>query len=101
VPPFPFTLQTPARRVGKGLGHLFGAMKIEAFIDAEEFRRQVDDWINTIRATRPAQGTVGVLVPGDPEREAAAVRRVDGIPLLNSVVEELRYVAARTSVPFE
>jgi L-2-hydroxycarboxylate dehydrogenase (NAD+) len=101
VPPFPFTLKTPARRVGKGLGHLFGALKIAGFIDPEEFKKQIDEWIITLRSTKPAPGTDGVLIPGDPERAAAALRSVEGIPLLNSVVEELRHVAARTSLKFE
>lgn len=101
VPPFPYTLRTPARRVGKGLGHLFGALKLEGFIDPGEFKSQIDEWISAMRATRPTPDADAVLIPGDPERRAAAVRSVEGIPLLPSVVEELRYVAARTSVPFE
>ncbi|HXM49775.1 MAG TPA: Ldh family oxidoreductase [Pyrinomonadaceae bacterium] len=101
VPPFPFTLKTPARRVGKGIGHLFGALKIEGFIEPDEFKRGIDEWIAVLRATRPSPGAERVLIPGDPERQAAAVRVVDGIPLGHLVVEELRQVSSRTSIPFE
>jgi LDH2 family malate/lactate/ureidoglycolate dehydrogenase len=89
------------RVVGKGIGHFFGALQIEAFIDPTEFKRQVDDWIRTFRATKPAPGTDGPVIPGDPERLAEAINRVEGIPLLGPVVDDLREVSKRTGVPFE
>jgi L-2-hydroxycarboxylate dehydrogenase (NAD+) len=101
VPPFPYPLKTPARRVGKGLGHLFGAFKIEAFIDPDLFKCRIDEWIAVLRATKPAPDAETVLIPGDPERQTAAVRAVDGIPLKSSVVAELRHVSFCTSIPFE
>jgi LDH2 family malate/lactate/ureidoglycolate dehydrogenase len=101
VPPFPYTLKTPAHRVGKGLGHLFGAFKIGAFIDPDEFKSRIDEWIAVLRATKASPDAKGVVIPGDPERQTAAVRVVDGIPLSDFVVAELRQVASRTSIPFD
>jgi LDH2 family malate/lactate/ureidoglycolate dehydrogenase len=101
APPFMMSEQLPARSVGKGIGHFFGAMRIDAFRDPEEFKGQVDELVRTLRATRPAPGTRGPLIPGDPEREAEAERARDGIPLLPAVVDELRMVARQTGVPFE
>jgi LDH2 family malate/lactate/ureidoglycolate dehydrogenase len=101
APPFALRHGEPARSVGKGIGHAFGALRIDGFIDPAEFRRQMDDWIRTLRATRPAPGTPGVLIPGDPERQAEAERRVTGIPLLPAVVADLRDVSVRTGIPFE
>ncbi|HEX8337894.1 MAG TPA: Ldh family oxidoreductase [Pyrinomonadaceae bacterium] len=101
VPPFPYNLPVAGRSVGLGIGHLFGAFRIDGFIDPDEFKSQVDEWVRTMRATRPAPGTRGPLIPGDPERAAEAARRRDGIPLLPSVVEDLRSVSAQTQVPFD
>ena len=101
APPFALRQEVPARSVGKGIGHAFGAMRIDGFIDPDEFRRQMDDWVRTFRATKPALGTTGVVIPGDPERQAEAERRVTGIPLLPAVVFDLRDISARTGVPFE
>jgi len=70
TPPFALRQEIPARSVGKGIGHFFGAMRIDGFIEADEFKRQIDDFIRTFRATKPAPGTNGPLIPGDPEREA-------------------------------
>jgi LDH2 family malate/lactate/ureidoglycolate dehydrogenase len=86
---------------GKGIGHFFGAWRIDGFIDPDEFKRQIDAWVRTFRATPPAPGTEGPLIPGDPEREAEAVRRNKGIPLLQPVVDELIALSRRTGIPFE
>jgi LDH2 family malate/lactate/ureidoglycolate dehydrogenase len=52
----------------------FGALQIDGFIDKDEFKKQIDDWIHVFRNTKPAPGTIGPLLPGDPEREAEAIR---------------------------
>ncbi len=85
---------------GSGTGHFFGALRIDAFMDPAEFRSRVDDWVRTMRGTRPAPGTNGPLIPGDPERLAEAERRERGIPLLASVVEDLHHLARETGVAF-
>jgi L-2-hydroxycarboxylate dehydrogenase (NAD+) len=101
TPAFTLGHSNPDRWVGKGLGHFFGAMKIEAFIDPDELKRSVDLWIQTFRAARPAPGTDGPLIPGDPEREAEEIRRTAGIPLIMPVVEDLRHISRETGIPFE
>ena len=101
TPPFALRQVIPKRSVGKGIGHFFGAMRIDGFIDANSFKRQIDDYIRVFRATKPAPGTDGPLIPGDPEREAESWRRKNGIPLILPVVEELRDIARKTDIPFE
>jgi LDH2 family malate/lactate/ureidoglycolate dehydrogenase len=98
VPPFPYYLKSPGRSVGKGIGHFFGALRIDGFSDPVEFKQGVDAWRRVMRATKPAPGTQGPLVPGDPERLAHAVHLREGIPLLPSVVADLRELAARTGL---
>lgn len=101
APPFALRQEIPERSVGKGIGHFFGAMQIEAFIDTDEFKRQIDDWIRTMRATKPQPGTDGVMIPGDHERWAEEVRSEEGIPLVMPLVEELRDISRRTNIPFD
>src|SRR5713101_7926838 len=99
VPPFALRQEIPTRSVGKGIGHFFGALRIDAFIDTDEFKRQIDELVRTLRKTRPAPGTAGPLIPGDPERETEKVRRREGIPLVASVVDELRDISRQTGIP--
>jgi len=101
TPPFALGHPEPGRQVGKGIGHVFAAMRIDAFIEPDEFKRQIDDWIRTFRKTRPAPGTDGPIIPGDPEREAETIRRTQGIPLLIPVVEDLREISKQTGIPFD
>jgi LDH2 family malate/lactate/ureidoglycolate dehydrogenase len=101
APPFTLRQQVPERSVGKGIGHFFGAMRIDGFIEAEEFKRQIDDWIRTFRQTKAQPGTSGPLIPGDPEREAEGIRIESGIPLVMPVVEDLRDIAKHTGVRFD
>ena len=99
--PFALRQEIPKRSVGKGIGHFFGAMQVDGFIDKDEFKKQIDEWQRVLRSTKPAAGTSGPLIPGDPEREAEAVRSKEGIPLLKPVVDDLLDIAKKTGVPFE
>lgn len=101
APPFALRQEVPTRSVGKGIGHFFGALEIDGFIDKDEFKKQVDEWIHVFRKTKPAPGTNGPLVPGDPEREAETIRSKEGIPLLKPVVDDLLDISRKTGIPFE
>jgi L-2-hydroxycarboxylate dehydrogenase (NAD+) len=98
VPPFPAYVPMPDEMPGKGIGHFCGAMRIDAFRPAEEFKQHMDKWIERFRSAKPAQGFESVLIPGDPEREIEAVRRKEGIPLLGPVVDDLNYLAEKFSL---
>src|SRR2546425_41793 len=101
APPFALRQEMPKRSVGKGIGHFFGAMRIDGFMDGDSFKRQIDDYIRVFRATKPAPGTNGPLIPGDPEREMEEARRKKGVPLILPVVEELRDISQKTGIPFD
>jgi LDH2 family malate/lactate/ureidoglycolate dehydrogenase len=101
APPFALRQEIPKRSVGKGIGHFFGAMRIDGFMDGDSFKRQIDDYIRVFRATKPAPGTNGPLIPGDPEREMERVRFKKGVPLILPVLEELRDMSRKTGIPFE
>jgi LDH2 family malate/lactate/ureidoglycolate dehydrogenase len=98
VPPFVAFLEPDPNPVGEGLGHFFGAMRVDAFRPADEFKSHMDNWIGRFRKAKPTDGNEKVLIPGDPERELEAERRVSGIPLLNPVVEDLRNLGERFGV---
>jgi LDH2 family malate/lactate/ureidoglycolate dehydrogenase len=101
APPFALQQEIPPRKVGKGIGHFFGAMEIDGFIDKQEFKKQVDEWIRVLRNTKPAPGTNGPLIPGDPERETEAIRSRQGIPLIKPVVDDLLDISRKTGIPFK
>ena len=49
VPPFVSYLQPPTDPVGEGIGHFFGAMRVDAFRPKEYFFHHMDNWIERFR----------------------------------------------------
>lgn len=96
--PFAIHVSPPTRQVGKGIGHFFGALDIEGFRDKTEFKKDMDDWIRTMRSTKPLPGTEGVLIPGDPERQAYGIRMKEGIPVNREVVASLEEITDQTGI---
>ncbi|NJN28677.1 MAG: Ldh family oxidoreductase [Cyclobacteriaceae bacterium] len=97
-PPSLLWQDPPEKQVGKGIGHFFGVMDIEAFRDKSEFKQQMDEWVLTIRGTKPQPGTSGPLIPGDPERLAFEDRSRKGIPIVEAVVRDLEKISSLTGV---
>jgi L-2-hydroxycarboxylate dehydrogenase (NAD+) len=100
VPPFPAYVPMPTGMPGKGIGHFFGAMRIDAFRPSAEFKQHMDNWIRRFRSATPAPGHDKVLIPGDPEREMETQRRAQGLPLEPSVVDDLNALAIKLGVAF-
>jgi LDH2 family malate/lactate/ureidoglycolate dehydrogenase len=100
VPPFPVYVPMPAEQPGKGIGHFLGAMRIDAFRPADEFKRHMDKWIGGFRTAKTIKGKEKVLIPGDPEREMETERMQNGISLLDSVINDLKRLAESFNISF-
>jgi L-2-hydroxycarboxylate dehydrogenase (NAD+) len=100
VPPFPAYVPMPENMPGEGIGHFFGAMRIDAFRPAEDFKTNMDQWIRRFRSSKTIDENQKVLIPGDPEREMEAERMQSGIELLQPVVDDLKSLAAKFSIEF-
>ncbi|MEQ9405766.1 MAG: Ldh family oxidoreductase [Cyclobacteriaceae bacterium] len=98
VPPFVAFIDPAPNPVGEGLGHFFGAMRIDAFREADEFKSHMDNWIERFRKSETTGGAEKVLIPGDPEREMEEKRTREGIPLLNAVVKDLKELGEKFGV---
>jgi LDH2 family malate/lactate/ureidoglycolate dehydrogenase len=98
APPFPAYIPLPQNMPGEGLGHFFGAMRIDAFRPAQDFKSNMDNWITRFRNATPIDPAQKVLIPGDPEREAHEARMQTGIPIVEPVVLDLQEVGARFGI---
>jgi L-2-hydroxycarboxylate dehydrogenase (NAD+) len=98
VPPFATAgFMAAEEGVGIGTGHFFGAMRVDAFRPADEFKVHMDTWIRRFRSARAVEGQQ-VLVPGDPERMMEAQRLAEGIPVHESVIKSLEELGERFNV---
>jgi L-2-hydroxycarboxylate dehydrogenase (NAD+) len=98
VPPFPAYIPMPANMPGKGIGHFFGAMRIDAFRPAADFKKDMDHWINAFKNAAPVNENQKVIIPGEPEMEYEKDRRKNGIPILQAVVDDLNTLANKFKI---
>ncbi len=101
VPPMMSYLPLLDQKSGEGWGHFLGAMRVDAFMPAGEFKTRMDKWIETMRAAHPAKGHNKVLIPGDPERENEKRMAHEGISLLPQVITDMKVIAEKTGIKFE
>ncbi len=100
VPPFVSFLAPSADSVGEGIGHFFGAMRIDAFRPADEFKMHMDNWISRFRSAKTIEGEEKLIIPGDPERECEEERMKNGIPINDKVVADLKELAVKFEIDF-
>ena len=99
VPPFVAFLEPAANPVGSGLGHFVGAMRVDGFRPAADFKEHMDNWIQRFKSASAIDPEQKVVIPGEPELEAEIERRANGVPLVDSVVEELNKLAEKFKNP--
>ena len=98
VPPFPAYVAMPENQPGKGIGHFFGAMRIDAFRKSSDFKKDMDLWIRRFREATPISKDQPVLIPGDPERACQLEREKNGIPLVESVLNDLHSIGEKFNI---
>lgn len=98
VPPFVAFLDPPADPVGLGIGHFVGAMRVDGFRPVDEFKAHMDNWIDRFKSSATIDPDQKIIIPGEPEMEAEKHRKINGIPLVDSVLNELNVLAERFGV---
>lgn len=101
APPFVSFLPLAENPVGHGLGHFFGAFRVDAFRPADEFKNHMDNWIRRFKNAEPIQKDNPVLIPGEPERKMYEQRKEEGIPLLDPVLKSLERIGEKFQIPLE
>jgi len=101
VPPSVAYLPVLDEKVGEGTGHFFGAIRIDAFQPADEFKEKMDKWIETFKNAKPSKGNNRVYIPGEIEREKEIELMKKGIELIPAVKNELKQICNELGVDFE
>jgi LDH2 family malate/lactate/ureidoglycolate dehydrogenase len=98
VPPFVAFLEPSANPVGEGLGHFFGAMRVDGFRPAQDFKDHLDNWIERFKSAKTVDPDKKVIIPGEPEYDFEQERKVSGIPIIDVVVNDLNELAAKLEI---
>ena len=78
--------------------HFFMAINIIDFTPVDAFKAEIDSQIRLTRQAKPRKGFDRVTLPGEIEWELTQKRRVDGIPLHKSQLENLKNLADELGV---
>ncbi len=99
VPPFVSFLPMPENPPGHGIGHIFGAIRVDAFRSADQYFAAIERWIERFKSCVPVDARQPVLVPGEPELQFHEQRMSAGIPLTPAVMDQLFSLADRFGLP--
>jgi LDH2 family malate/lactate/ureidoglycolate dehydrogenase len=82
------------------IGHFFMAIDPRAFREEGAFESDLDQVIDVLHDAKRADPGQPVLVAGDPEMLTRRERLEAGVPIPDDLMDQLRAVASRASVPF-
>jgi LDH2 family malate/lactate/ureidoglycolate dehydrogenase len=85
----------------QGVGHFFGAIRIDRFRPVAEFKADMDAMIREVKAEPLAKGFDKIMVAGEPEFLVEQERREKGVPLSDAVVSDLSKLGSNVGIPFE
>jgi len=81
--------------------HFFGALRIDGFMPADEFKRRMDEMVREYRALPKAAGVDRIYLSGEVEQEIEKQRRRDGIPLHPTIVASLKDLAKELGIEYD
>lgn len=86
-----------AERGGNAL--FIAVLRVQAFIAWDEFRREVEDFIERLKTCPLAPGTAGVSLPGEHGYSILQERTEQGIPVDSAAWEQIGVLAGEYGVP--
>ncbi len=98
VPPFVAFLDPPTDPVGEGIGHFLGAIRVDGFRPVSDYKYHMDNWIKRFKNAQTIDPNQPVIIPGEPELAFEKERKVQGIPLIEAVVQDLKSLAEKLEI---
>ena len=91
---------TGASTDGLDTGHFFLVLDPAAFRDPDDVKADLGGLLGRLRAIAPSDPEQPVLIPGDPEHDMVDRRRDGGIPLVRTLLDEVRLVCSESGAAF-
>ena len=83
---------------GANQGSLVVTFKIELFLDPEQFKKEMDEYVRRVVELEPMEGFDTSRLPGGPEVEREEAYRREGIPVGNGHQERFEKLAEELGV---
>jgi L-2-hydroxycarboxylate dehydrogenase (NAD+) len=81
--------------------HFFGALRINGFMPADEFKKAMDEMVKEYHALPKSAGVEKIYLSGEVEYEIEKKRRKDGIPLHPGIIKSLKDLAKELDVEYD
>jgi LDH2 family malate/lactate/ureidoglycolate dehydrogenase len=91
----------PKKESSANVGHFFAAIRLDAFRDPNDFKKDLEALFNQLRTAEKAEGQDKIYIHGEKEFELAEKYSKSGIPLLEEVVKSLKIAGENIDVPFD
>src|SRR5262250_627393 len=82
-------------------GCFMAAFKVDAFRPLTQFKKDIGDFVQYLKTTKPAEGSSGVYYPGEIEYLREQERRKIGIEIEDATWDKLRSLAAEYKIAGE
>ena len=79
----------------RGNGVFFQAIDIESFMPVNEFKRRIDNLIQTAKSSKLRPGFHEILIPGEPELRTERERLEEGIYVPDKTWEEIKSIGTK------
>jgi L-2-hydroxycarboxylate dehydrogenase (NAD+) len=83
------------------ISHFFGAIRVDAFRDAQTFKRDMDRELRMFKDSQKIPGCERIYVAGEIEHDKTLETRKNGVPIHEKVWTSLEKLAGELSVPFQ
>ncbi len=87
--------ETPTRG---GSGYLALAIKIDSFIDPDEYKREVQTLVDWVKSSPLMPGVKQIYVPGEVEQVSSRRRMDEGVPVEEATWNAIAAVASELNV---
>ena len=84
-----------------GVGHFFGAIKIEAFRELDGFKKDMDELLTQLKESPKAEGEERIYIHGEKEFENADRAALQGVALSETTVNILKKTGLEDGVEFD
>jgi LDH2 family malate/lactate/ureidoglycolate dehydrogenase len=91
----------PAKERHADVGHFFAAIKIENFRPIDDFKADMDAYIQSLKESPKLPGQDRIYIHGEKEAELTEKYLTEGLPLLDEIVESLEKAGEIVGVPFD
>lgn len=91
----------PSRPNNANVGHFFAAIKIDNFRPVEMFKADMDEYIQSLKASPKLPGQDRIFIHGEKEYERVEKYIKNGVPLLKEIVNLLEQAGESANVPFD